>query len=428
MTNAISKVIIGNKKVFENFFSLFSIQIFNYILPLVTFPYLLRVLGLEYFGLVTFIQSIVLYFNSFTSYGFKLTGTDLIAKNSSDPKKVNRIFNAIVGTKVLLMLISLVIIVILCLIIPRFNENFGLIMIASIFLFGHVLFPLWFFQGMQNMKFIATFNVVAKSIFTILVFLLVKEQADYPLVIILNSLSFLIGGLVSFSFAVKKFKLKLGIPRISEIIEQIKDGFLVFISSFSVQLFTTINFILVGIVLGNFALGLYSVAYKIFSPLAGLSAPFNRSVFPKLSKLYQEKKDFKSYAISSFKIIWPIFIFGAILVYILAPLLVRIAAGPEAMDPKSIEVLRILSFAIAMFPLGPFTTQLLVIQGLKKELFNVIVSVGIINVILLYPVITIFGIKGLAVLSAFALSSVGVLNSYFVRKSWVATKGEFKNS
>lgn len=418
----LKSLLTANSKLVENFVSLFSIQIFNYLLPLITFPYLIRVLGIEFFGLVTFIQSTIIYFNSFTAYGFKLTGTDLIAKNVDNKEKLDRLFSAIIGTKLLLFVLSFVIIVLMCLTIDRFGEEFYLFLIASFFIFGNLLFPEWFFQGVQEMKFIATFNVVAKLIFTILIFIIIRDAEDYPLVIILNSLSFMIGGIFSFCFAIYKFKIKINIPSISEIVFQIKNGFYVFVSSFSVQLYTTANFIVLGILLGDIAVGIYSIGYKIFSPIAGLSAPFNRSIFPKLSQMYKkgnkDGEEYRSFAIRSLKFILPIFALGAIIVFIAAPLLIKIVSGDTEGSEQSVVVLRILSIAIVFFPLGPFFTQLLVIQGLKKELLKVIFTVGIINAVLLYPVITNFGVVGLSCLTVVSLGSIGLLNGVKIWRNW----------
>ena len=94
------------KKLIKNFSFLFSVNIANFILPLLTFPYLVRVLGIEKFGLLSFATSIITYFLILTDYGFNLTATKEISINRNNKKKLNVIFSNVISLKVLIMTIG----------------------------------------------------------------------------------------------------------------------------------------------------------------------------------------------------------------------------------------------------------------------------------------------------------------------------------
>ena len=135
----------------KNILSLYVLQISYYILPLITIPYLVRVLGPEKFGLVSFGQSLIAFFVLFVSYGFDLTATRGISVSREDNEAVNRITCSVWAVKALLSLIGLFLIGLLSLFVTRINEILPLIIILYGIVIGHVLFPRWLFQGKERM-------------------------------------------------------------------------------------------------------------------------------------------------------------------------------------------------------------------------------------------------------------------------------------
>jgi PST family polysaccharide transporter len=83
----------------DNFLSLTALQGINYLVPLITFPYLVRVLGVDQFGLFSFIMAIILYAEIITDYGFDLSATKHIALERDNPQKVNEIFSSVIMIK-----------------------------------------------------------------------------------------------------------------------------------------------------------------------------------------------------------------------------------------------------------------------------------------------------------------------------------------
>ena len=140
------------KRLFENFASLFTLQGLNYILPLITFPYLVRVLGPDKYGLIAFAQAFIGYFVILTDYGFNLSATREVALNRDNDKKLSEIFSSVMIIKIVYMVLSFIILCTVVFSFEKFSHNWIIYIFAFGVVLGNVLFPVWFFQGMERMK------------------------------------------------------------------------------------------------------------------------------------------------------------------------------------------------------------------------------------------------------------------------------------
>ena len=268
------------KRLIENFFSLSVLQVVNYILPLVTLPYLVRVLGAEKFGLVMFANAFIQYFIMLTDYGFILSATREISVHREDIKKVSEIFTSVMIIKMVLFLVSLIILFGIVFSFDKFRNDWQLYFLTSGMILGNILFPIWFFQGMERMKYITILNITAKTIFTVLIFVFIRNQGDYIYVPVFNSLGFITAGILSFWIVIKYFKIRLYLPKISRIYSYFKDSTQYFLSRVSVSVYTSSNTFVVGLFLGNTAAGYYSAAEKLFLALRMAYTPLNTTLYP----------------------------------------------------------------------------------------------------------------------------------------------------
>ena len=185
----------------ENFLSLSFLQFFSGILPLITIPFLTRVLGLESFGRYIFIIAVITFIDLIISYGFRISATQKIAQNSKDQFKISKVFYSVLINKIILLLAMLLIILPLFYFAPSLSNNFNLVIAGIPFLIGNLLFVDWLFQGMQRMKFISILHIFSRVIFVIMIFIFIRNENDTAMTIFLYSLGVLVGGLLSFIIA-----------------------------------------------------------------------------------------------------------------------------------------------------------------------------------------------------------------------------------
>ena len=166
--------LIDNKRIVSNYFSLLVLQITNYILPLLLIPYLVRILGTEKFGLVMLAQSLCLFVTVIVDFGFSLSGTREIALYRDNKTKMSQIFIAIMFIKSALIIVAFFLLFVVVMAFERFSVDYEVYFLSFGIVIGQAIFPVWFFQGIEKMKFITIVNLLAKVIFTILVIVFVK--------------------------------------------------------------------------------------------------------------------------------------------------------------------------------------------------------------------------------------------------------------
>ena len=272
------------RTLLENFLSLGVLQVVSYALPLINLPYLSRVLGVDKFGLVFFAFAFMQYFIILTDYGFGLSATREIAVNRHNQNNLSNIFNAINTLKWLLLGVSFIILLILITLVPKLHQNWLVFLLSFLMVVGNAIYPVWFFQGMERMKYITFLNILAKVIFVGLIFIFVKQESDYIIVPLFNSLGFLISGVIGFIFAVRNFKLKLYIPSVKAIVKQFKYSTEFFISRVSVSAFNNTNSFCLGLISSNIMVGYYVAAEKIYTALSGLQGPITQALYPFIAK------------------------------------------------------------------------------------------------------------------------------------------------
>jgi len=206
----------------ENFLSLMSVRLINIIQPLIVLPYLTRILGPDKFGLIAFAQSFLEYFNVLIEYGFNLTATRSVSIYSDSKQKLNEVFSNVFCAKGLLLVISGTIMIGVVSLFTRFNTDQSLYYYSATLVIGQALFPIWFFQGIEKMKYISILNVTAKLIFTVCIFIFVRSGDDFLLVPLFNGLSYISVGIISLCILFRKYNISFYIPSFKAIWDTLK--------------------------------------------------------------------------------------------------------------------------------------------------------------------------------------------------------------
>lgn len=327
------------KVFFDNLISLSALQIISYILPLITLPYLVRVLGADKFGLVAFATSFIVYFQIFTDYGFTLSATREISLHRDDIGKVSEIFSSVMMVKLILLVLSFVLLVIIVFSIPLFSSDWLLYLVTFGTVLGNFLFPSWFFQGMERMRYITILNIVSSLIFTVFIFILVGKPSDYIYVPLLTSLGLIVAGVISLRIIIKDFKIKIHKPETDVIIKSFKDSTDFFLSRASISIYTSSNAFFLGLVTSNAMVGYYSAAERLYVAAQGLYQPLINALYPFMSK----NKDINFFK-NIFNVTLLVTVVFSVLLFIFSPQIVHLLFGNGFQD--SVLVLQIFSIAL----------------------------------------------------------------------------------
>ena len=285
------------KIISNNFFSLTSLKVLTYILPLITFPYLIRVLGIEKFGLIMFAQATMYYFEIVVDFGFNLSATREVALNAKKTNKLNEIISAVFSIKFMLLLFSFLVLIVAINLFDRFLQDSMLYYYSFLKIIALAFFPVWFFQGIEKMKYITLIDILSKSIFTVLIFVFVQSESDYILVPLISGVGYIVGTIFSLIYLFKRFKKSYIICSFSVIKKYFNDSLMFFLSRVSVSLYTTSNAFVLGLVTSNIMVGYYAVAEKLYMVIRQMYQPIVQVIYPYISKTRNVKFFKKLYPI-----------------------------------------------------------------------------------------------------------------------------------
>lgn len=392
----------------SNFASLTVLRLIGYIFPLITLPYLSRIIGPNGFGEIAFAAAILVYFDTFTNFGFDYTATRDIARKRDDTYAVSKIFSNVFFTKILLMFISMVILAICIYTIPFLYERRILLWLTFLYIPGSVIFPEWFFQAEEKMVYITILNFISKLLFTLLVFFVIKGPEDYVYQPLLIACGYWISGIVAMIFIHRKFKVKLLFPSQKEIFETIKGSWYMFISLFLPNLYSNFSTILLRVFGGSVATGVYSGGNRFIDLSDQLSQVLSRTFYPFLARRIDKHR---LYVIIS----GSISVFMSIFLFVSANILIDIFYTPEFSE--SVKVIRIMSIApIALFLMNTYGPNYLVLQGKEKLYSRIILVYSIFGFILTSFITVRYSYIGMSITMVTIWLLRGLTTMYFANK------------
>lgn len=405
-----------NKRLIENIISLFTIKGLEYILAFITFPYLVRVLQVENFGAVVFVQGIIQYFVLFTDYGFNLLGPKEIAQHDSI-KERGKIFANIFCAKLILLLISTI--VFICMLIgAKYIKDIDIILYSVVYLMviGNVIFPIWFFQGIQQMRYITIVNIIGRFLSVACIFYFVKAPSDYILAGLFQAIVPLIAGICSWIILWKKYREVFILPKFKNVKQVFIDAWEIFTSTIAINLYTASNIVFLGLLTNNTIVGYFSGAQKIIQNINQLISPVTQAIYPYVSKTASNSKnDALKFLRKIVLILGGGNFIGSILIFIFAEWIVDILLG-EGYE-QSVLLLRILAFLPFIISLSNiFGIQTMLVFGMKKQFNKVLLSAAIVNTVIVLPMIYFYQAIGVSI--SMTITEIFVtLSMYIVLKN-----------
>ncbi len=385
------------RKLFGNVIWLYGLQGLNYLAVLATLPYLVRVLGIEEFGLIAFAQAFAQYFVIFTDYGFNLSATKRIARLQGDHPRISRLFWAVILIKMMLMLLGAVILVLLLALVPRFQQNAAIYLLAYLAVVGNVLLPVWLFQGMEQMRYNSIVSGSARILSTVLIFVFVHHRSDYLIALGLQSGGALLAGISGFSSALLGFKIAFCKIEWADIRESLDDGWHLFVSNAATTLYTNTNVFLVGILAGYTQAGYFSAAEKLVRGMIAALGPLTQAIYPHISVLVDTSRDlaigFLRKALLSIGSLF--FVLSVILLIFARQIALLVFADRAAGSLPTLRCIALLPFVIAISTVLAIHTM--IPFGLERQLGRIYIVAGLVSLACSVPTIHFFGSFGAGV-------------------------------
>ncbi|MCD1124774.1 flippase [Jinshanibacter sp. LJY008] len=400
----------------RNILYLSLVQGSAYILPLLTFPYLVRVLGPDGFGVLGFCQASIQYLVLLTDYGFNWTATQQVAKYRDDKEKLSSIFWAVLWSKFFLALLSFSILIVMCLYVDKYKEIWFVLLSFSPMVWGNVIYPIWFFQGMERMKWITLCSIFSRCMLIPLVFIFVNNISDlWVAALIQGSVNF-IAGVIGLYLVFKNDWVKPIEFKSQNIISCLRNGWHVFISTSAISLYTTSTTVILGFLVNPAAVGYFNAANTIRSAVQGLLNPISQALYPRINNLIE--KDY-SKALElirrSLRYIACISMFFSCLLFLFAPVIIEYSVG-EAYH-SSVSILRWMSFLPFIISLSNiFGVQTMLSHNYKKQFSTILITCGICSLFIVFPLVLLFYANGAAISILMTESCVTLLMYLFLRK------------
>jgi PST family polysaccharide transporter len=266
--------------IFKNYFFLSIYQVVNFAVPLIVVPFLIVRIGVANFGLVAFSYAFVNYFNVIVDYGFNLSATQKISVKRNNKEAVNTIFTTVYISKLIFLIVCFLLYTLLIYIFPSLYEQRWLHLGGFTIVIGQALIPIWLFQGMEEMKYLALCNTLSKLLYFACIFLYIRLPNDYILVNFFQGLSGIAAGIVSILISLKKFNARFVHVSAKNIKTEIANGRMLFFSFVAVNIYTNSNTFILGVLTSPTEVGIYSIAEKVYYALKQLNNVFSQVIFP----------------------------------------------------------------------------------------------------------------------------------------------------
>lgn len=397
------------KVLASNFAYLSLLQVAGYVFPLITLPYLARVIGVEGFGKIAFASAVIVWIQTIADWGFNFTATRDVARNRDNIAIVSQIFSNVLWARLLLMVVSLAILLVLIAFIPDFKENADVILVTFLLVPGHILFPEWFFQAMERMRYITILNLLSKLVFTIAVFLFVKTKEDYILQPLLVSLGYLVAGLIAMYYIIFRWNVRLSYFSIKNVWLTIKTSSDVFINNLMPNLYNSFSTMLLGFCGGSMANGLLDAGSRFVNIAQQFMGVVSRTFFPFLSRRIEKHSLYVKLNITSA-------IVCSLLLFLLAPYIIRLFYTVDF--EQAIIVLQIMSVSIIFLSLNNiYGTNYMIIEGRERELRNITTICSIVGFIASFPLIYYWGYIGAAITITLTRGLLGIAITINAKKS-----------
>jgi len=406
------QILQTNKKVLSNAFFLFIMQMSNYIVPLITVPYLVRSIGIDLYGVIAFALAFMTYFQIATDFGFNLSATQEISLYRDDAQKISEIYCTVIITKFTIALACGIILMILLFSVNLFSQEREFYVILYLSLLATIFLPVWFFQGLEEMGYITLFNFISKIVFGISIFVFIKAPKDYTLYSYFHFISNIVIAIVSTLIVFRKFKIKLVPVSVRSVFYNLNKAKEIFFSQAAVTLFTNTNTFILGIFAEKYIVGLFAIADKIVRSVIYLIIPICNAIFPKTVLLFSQAPQ------KALAFLRKVSLYGGLLftlisisLFISSEFIVFFVSGQfNTYTANLVKIMSILP--VSVFLDNIYGTQIMVNSNMKKQFMYILIVGGVLSVFFLLILVPPF--KGYGAAFSFSTTELIILAAMYL--------------
>lgn len=362
------------KTVAINIFMLYLMNFSQLLLPLLTLPYLTRVLSVDGYGVVSYVKSIMIYVTLIIEFGFLLSGTRSIVLVRENKDEINKVLGTVTVSKLILSLLAFVVLIIMIMEIPILNRHPLFVLLSfgtpflSIFLYDYL------FRGLEQMQIVTIRFLIMKGMSTLLTFIFIKNENDLDLIPVLD----IIGAILAVIWVNKEVKnmgYRIKFDGFSNVIRAIKTSFIYFVSDAASTAFGALNTFFVGIYLSASDVAFWGILMSVVGAIQSMYNPISNGIYPRMVK----EKNIKLF-IRIIGLFVPILLVGSAILFYEAKLIIVIIAGQ-----KYVVVAKYLKEAVPLIIISFFSIlcgwPLLGGINRAKEVTSTTVATGILQVL-----------------------------------------------
>lgn len=333
--------------IVKNTTMLYIMTIAKLLFPLLTLPYLTRVLTTESYGLVSYVKAVMQYMQIIIDFGFILSGTKDIVLSRNNKVKLGIETGNILAAKILLGIGAFIALITMTFLIPILRENKGYVFISYIPIFLTCFLMDYFFRGIEQMETITLRFITMKGISTGLTFIFVKSDADLIMIPILD----IIGTFIAILFVMKELldqNIPIKVSNLKNVVTKIKESAMYFYSNIATTAFSALNTLLIGIYLNKIDVAYWSLCMQLVTAVQSMYTPLTDGIYPQMV-VTRNIKIIKKVL----KIFLPLISLGCLFTFFIAKYALYLIGGSKYIDAapvlQSLTPLLFFSFLAVLF-------------------------------------------------------------------------------
>lgn len=404
-----------NKKLLSNIVYSGVFQFGNWLIPLLTTPYLIKVVGIEKFGLISFALTFYIYLFTIVDYGFNISATRDIAVNKNDKVFLSKYVANIFAARLILCLVCLLILVICVTFVPKFHNNAYVFFLGFSIVIGRTFFPNWFFQGIEEIRVIALLNFVTQIIFLFFLITFIDTKEEYLYVIFLQGIGSIFSSFIAIIIMYRR--IDFYIPSRYELKKVFKEGVYSFITTASIVGYTRVNIILLAFLTNDTVTGYYSAIERIFFFLRQIIGTVVATIYPRVCYLTTVSHDkVREFFKSIYLYFIILIIVTALTLFFMANFICLHFIGNNY--SFCVDVIRILAMSLIIIIFNTAYHTLMTAYGLNKLNAKVYLIAFFLNIFVNFFLVKFFGIYGSAFGVIIIESFITITFMYLMEKKY----------